>query len=246
MNPAATFQTVRLRLQFKHWVDSQEDTVGPYIKTLSLGLLFSLLGACGSGSNSSNQQFPLNDAVSAYMQMSHSYTLNWTQAGDSYSDQVEMQPGAQKSFQGTTAYTAVITSTVQRNGVLEYQDSITQYFLLGPYKNLGSIDNTFGQVTVAADNTALPDMARTGQTGAVDTEVTYLGMPGATISLTAYTNTWTLEGVDGNAKLCEVAAVDGEAERPFSTFACFTVDPKGNVISASLNVPTLAAPGGFN
>lgn len=219
------------------------------INRIILGSALALLGACGSGSNSSTQQFPLNDTVSAYMQMAHNYTLQWTSNGDSYTAQVQMQPGAQHSFQGTVAYTTTVTTAVQKDGNPDYTDSVTDYFLLGPYKNLGSIDNSGDNLTLATNQTPFPDMAKTGQFGPVDDEVTYTGSTSTGAGfLVGYTNTWVLqEGQDAlHAKLCEYIAYQGEAAMPGTTYNCVTIDSSGNVLGADVNLLSFVMSGGFN
>jgi hypothetical protein len=205
--------------------------------------------ACGSDSNSSNtQQFPLNDAVSAYMQIQHSYTVQWTDQGDSYTAQVEMQPGAQQSFQGTTAYTTAVTTTTRKNGAPYSTDNVTDYFLLGPYENLGAHDNTGGNWSFVIKHSPFPDIAKIGQAGVVDNEVTVLGTAPNTGFLTGYDNSWILQpgGNSDQAKLCEVSAIQPEAGMPQTVESCYTIDSEGNVLGATVTPLTFVMSAGFN
>src|SRR5579871_3843225 len=164
------------------------------LRTLALGTALASLYACGGSSSTVNtQQFPVNDAVSTYMQMQHSYTVQWSSQGDAYTSQVEMQPGSQQTFQGTTAYTTTVTTTTHKNGALYSTESVTDYFLLGPYENLGAYDNTAGNWSFVLNHTALPDMATIGQAGIVDRELTVLGTTPTSGFLTGYNNDWILE-----------------------------------------------------
>lgn len=202
-----------------------------YIKLLALGLLAGLLGACGGGSSSSNgTQYPVNDAVSAFMQMDHNYELRSVSntGGAPYTMQVGWKAGGMRSFNGTPAFTTTRTMTIFVTGTQVSKDVTTDYFLLGPYKKLGSIDSA-GNLTVASDQSALPDFAGVGQSGDLDQESTHAGS-GATV-ITRTVNTWQLQPgpTAANARFFEDSAINGEAAKPTTESAGYQIDSRGNV-----------------
>lgn len=210
-----------------------------HMKVLAPTTVLVLLSACGSGSSSSQSgsQYPLNDSVSAFMQMDSSYALSAESGTDSYSLQLSRKAGSQKSFQGTPAFTSIQTMVIVKNGGPSSTSTTTDYFLLGPYKKLGSVDSD-GHVTVASDQAALPDQAMVGQSGSLDREDTYLGSPGGPI-LTRTLNTWALD--DGTttitAQFFENSAINGEAAMPQTESIGYGIDTKGNVRGVIVSIP---------
>lgn len=205
-----------------------------HIKHLGLGLSVGLLSACGGGSSSSNStQYPVNDAVSAFMQMDHNYELHSVSntGGAPYTMQVSWKAGGMQSFNGTQAFTTTRTMTIFVTGTQVSKDVTTDYFLLGPYKKLGSTDSSMGFVTVAADQVALPDLAQIGQSGDLDTELTYTQPSEQTIPIAHTANTWTLSSgaTAANARFFEDSAINGEAIMPQSESTGYQIDSKGNV-----------------
>lgn len=210
-----------------------------HIELLISAVVFGLLSACGGSSSSSNStQYPVNDAVSAFMQADHNYELHSTSntGGAPYTMQLSWKAGGMQSFNGTQAFTTTRTMTVFVVGSQVSQDVTTDYFLLGPYKKLGSIDST-GNLTVASNQSALPDLAGVGQAGGLDQELTHAGS-GATV-ITRTVNTWQLQPgpTAANARFFEDSAINGEAAMPTSESSGYQIDSKGNVQGVIVTLP---------
>lgn len=217
----------------------------PHIKLLGLALSLGLLNACGGSSSSSNgTQYPVNDAISAFMQMDHNYELrSVSNTGDApYTMQVSWKAGGMQSFNGTPAFTTTRTMTIFVVGTQVSKDVTTDYFLLGPYKKLGSIDSSTSFVSFASNQSALPDFADVGQSGDFDVENAYPApgpaSPGRP-SVARTVNTWQLQPgpAAGNARFFEDSAINGEAAMPTSESSGYQIDAKGNVQGVIVTLP---------
>src|SRR6267142_5087059 len=119
--------------------------IGAVVK---IAALFLLLSACGGGGGGSSTPPPPNlnsapgaAAINAYVQTSHSNTLNATdQNGNRWSVQIATTPNAgTTTFNGTAnASSLVQTVTLFQNGALANNSISTGYHLLNPYRPLGS------------------------------------------------------------------------------------------------------------
>jgi hypothetical protein len=216
-----------------------------YIKLLGLGLSLGLLNACGGSSSSSNgAQYPVNDSVSAFMQMDHNYELRSVSntGGAPYTMRVSWKAGGMQSFNGTPAFTTTRTMTIFVVGTQVSKDVTTDYFLLGPYKKLGSIDSSNSLVTLASNQSALPDFAAVGQSGDFDVENAYPA-PGPVSSggpaVVRTVNTWQLQSGPTaiNARFFEDSAINGEAAMPTTESSGYQIDAKGNVQGVIVTLP---------
>lgn len=222
-----------------------------HIGLLISAVVFGLLSACGGGgsssgsssSNSSAQGYPLDAAITAFMQTGTSQTLMncngmvpGANCNNSYELQLAWTPGGQQMFHGTSAFTSVRTLTVLKGGKPFSSSSETEYFLLGPYKRLGSVDSS-GNQTLASAQAALPDDAKIGQSGNLDQESTYVGS--GSVRLTQTTNTWNLQGgaLATQPFFVLQSDINGEAAQPMNQTFCYLIDSKGNVLGLEVSVP---------
>ena len=204
-----------------------------------IALTVAFLAACNGsqgGSSSAGTGYPVNDAISAFLQSNNSYTLHGSSDGNAYTLTLSWQYLGQHSFQGASAYATKVTEQIDKNGSLFLNDGGTKYFLLGPYNPLGEV--TVGGGTVVDTNqTALPAMAQISQTGNLDSETLYGG-----IILSKAANTWSLgyAGTTGEAKFCiKSTRTYGEAMLilPPPTTTCYVIDSRGNVLDLQMTIP---------
>jgi len=207
-----------------------------HISVFILAVLFSLLGACGGSDNKGNVPiridpplFPVNDSVSAFMQSDNSYTMSTMSGGHSYEMSLSWKAGSQRSFQGTPAFTTTKTQTITKDGAPFSRAVTTDYFLLGPYKRLGSITDT-GQTLVATDQAVLPDLAMAGQSGDLDREDAFFDH---------VINTWILAGgsSDDLADFVVHSTIEGEAILPQKQSLGLEIDSRGHVHGINVSLP---------
>lgn len=207
--------------------------------------VFIALGGCGGGGSSSSsssppppappQTYALNSAISAYSQENHSYNLSATYSGNTFTVRLSFTAGSTGTFMGQSGDTATESLTLYENGTLLFNDIQTEYFLLGPYKLLGVVDNTTGNVWVASNQVALPDNATIGDSGAFDKETVYLDSTLSTV-IGSFTDTWTLNsgpGSDAIGCLNSTGTLNGTSE---TTAECYTLDTSGNVTGLTVTI----------
>ena len=152
-----------------------------------------LLAACGGGGGGGGSSSPPNlnsapgaAAVNAYVQASHSNTLNARdQSGNNWTAQLSTMPNP-----GTTTFngipnvsTAVQTVNIFENGVLAGNDIRTNYFLVNPYQPLGDVFTT-GPVEIVSGGSPLPMTITVGQSGPLDTVTAYHDSTQSTVDAT--------------------------------------------------------------
>lgn len=214
------------------------DTRAAWVISLAVAVLS--LYACGGGGGSSNnpppppQTYALNSAISAYEQENHNYTLTANNGGNTYTFQLGFTPGSMGSFLGQSAFTGTSSGTLSENGTVISNDIQTDYFLLGPFKPLGNVD-TNGNVWIASNQTALPDNATIGGSGAFDTVTVYSNST-LTIVIGTFTETWTLNagsGSDAIGCLNTVGTLNGVSE---TESVCYTIDANSNIIGLAITL----------
>ncbi|MGH8312186.1 MAG: hypothetical protein ACRER9_02730 [Gammaproteobacteria bacterium] len=207
---------------------------------ISLAIAVLCLQACGGGGGSGSnnppppQTYALNSAISAYEQENHNYNLTATNGGNTYTFQLSFTPGAMGSFLGQSAFTGTASATLSENGTVISNDIQTSYFLLGPFKPLGSVD-TNGNVYVASNQTALPDNATIGGSGAYGTVTVYSDSTLTTI-IGTLTSTWALNagsGSDAIGCLNTVGTLNGVSETESD---CYTLDANSNIIGLTITL----------
>lgn len=201
-----------------------------YIIWISCSTL--LLAACGGGgSNTTTEpaQYPLDTAISAFYQMSSSYNLKASSGGNSFGLDLKLTPGAQGSFHGTQAMTATLAVSETENGSAIGSGSQTLYFLTGPYKDIGA-NLSIGVVLVDSGQKDLPDLAKSGTSGSLDSQKYYSDSSLATQIATG-TRTWSLNAVTEQTALFCIEDADDLGGSPESEADCYLIDTKGNVLA---------------
>lgn len=197
-----------------------------------LGLLVAVvsLSACGGGSSDTSTGYPIDSAISAYFQAHHSYTLKGSDGSNFYTDTHAFVPGGMQMFQGISALTATDTGVLTNNGHSLGSDTVTSFFLIGPYKPLGAIDVSSGYVMVDANQQILPDLASVGDSGKFYTATVYSDASLTTV-LQSDVVTWDLTSVTADtAMLCEeFASTTLSTKATHNTSSCYVMDQRGNV-----------------
>lgn len=211
------------------------------MKKISLLLTsIGILTACGGGGDgggtaatatTSSVTYPLDSAVTAFFNSSHSFTSSYTDPStkDVYTLTYGYAPGGDSAFEGKAAKTATLTINVKKNGTQVATSSGTVYFQIGPFKRLGAILGT-GEYSVVTNQAVLPASAKAGDIGNLDTATEYTSSNKIQISSTSV-DTWELQADTANtAYFCinsTSKSPDGSAS---SSAECYKINASGAVI----------------
>lgn len=191
------------------------------------------LSACGSSSTTVTiSKYPVDLAMGTFYQMPNSFNLHGSLGSDSYTLDLTITPGAQASFDGVQAMSAVSAGTETKNGSPFRTNKSTLYFLTTPFTQIGA-NNSNTLFEVDSDQQALPELADIGASGALDSQKYYsdssLGSEIAT-----GTRTWSLTALTADtAQFCitDTDDVGGPSETEID---CFDMDIKGNVTAIQI------------
>jgi len=189
-----------------------------------------MIAGCGGGGSSSTPPvtYNLNTFASGYVKAKHDYTLSAASNGNTYSAQLSQVPGSSSSCGTSKTSTTTVTVNISENGTLVDNDTYTRYYVLNPYKILCDYDATSGDVTIYANQEALPTAASIGDTGSFDTATIYYDTSLTTVFGTM-TDTWTLNsGSGGNALFC-ADSVSNTNNGDVTESDCYSIDAGGNV-----------------
>lgn len=168
--------------------------------------------------------------------MNQTYNLTATNGGNNYTLQLSFVPGAQSTFNGTSAFTRTETLNISVNGTLANNLIATDYFTISPYINIGSVNQSSGQVEVYANQTALPQLATVGQSGAFNTFTIYTDNTLATVYATG-TDTWALNADTATtAFACVDETINYAAGGTDTESDCYQMDERGNVLSLQITL----------
>lgn len=170
------------------------------------------------------------------MQESHNYNLSATDSkGNNWTLALAFVPGSESSFDSEAALTAQETTTISVNGTLANNDVTTMYFNIGPFTHVGGVDQN-GEVTVFANQTALPQLATVGQSGAFDTFTVYTDNTRATVYATG-TETWALNQLTSDtASFCFNIVDDFASGTTTTQSTCYQIDERGDALGLQLNL----------
>ncbi len=205
-----------------------------------------LLSACGGGGSNngpvvSTLDFPVETAVSVYMQSDHAFpNLTGSLDGTNFTMSYTFTPGALAAFEGHTAHTATESAVLTVNGVQSQVTSIS-YFAVDPYVSYGSLDQDTLEYAVVNQTANLPTTAKVGQSGVLGDEISYVDSSKAQVSDTS-TLGWSLEADTATTALfCINVNVNNTSVGDGSQ--CYRVDANGTVrdlvIRVNVNGSTL-------
>ena len=195
-----------------------------------VGSAAALLSACGGGSSGpvvSTLAFPVETAVSVYMQSDHAFpNLTGSLDGTNFTMSYTFTPGALAAFEGHAAHTATESAELTVNGVQSRVRS-TSYFALDPYVSYGSLDQDTGEYAVFNQTANLPTTARVGQSGVLGDEINYVDSSKAQVTDTSALS-WSLEADTATTALfCINVNVDNTSVGDGSQ--CYLIDANGTV-----------------
>ena len=206
---------------------------------MGAGAVAVLLSACGGGGGSdrpvvSALDFPVETAVSVYMQSPHAFpNLTGSLNGTNFSMSYTFTPGALAAFEGHAAHTATEVAVLTANGV-QSQARFTNYFALDPYVSYGSLDLDTAEYAVFNQTANLPATARVGQSGVLGDETNYLDSSKAQRQDTS-TIGWSVEADTATTALfCINVNVNNTSVGDGSQ--CYRVDANGTVLGFVVRV----------
>jgi hypothetical protein len=197
-----------------------------------------LLSACGGGGGSdgpvvSALDFPVETAVSVYLQSAHQFNLAGSLNGSNFTMSYTFTPGALAAFEGHAAHTATEVAVLTANGV-QSQVRFTNYFALDPYVSYGSLDLDTGEYAVFNQTANLPATARVGQSGALGNEISYVDSSKLQVTDTS-TLGWSVEADTATTALfCINVNVNNSSVGDGSQ--CYRIDANGTVLDFLVRV----------
>jgi hypothetical protein len=205
-------------------------------RTLKMSLLIAslaLLTACGGGSATTTaSEYPLDTALSAYHQMSHTYLLNGSQGSDDYALGIIIAPGPQSSFDGIQAMTETDAFTETKNGAAFGSGANLEFFLTSPYTQIGAnVSNSLFELDL--NQQKLPELADAPSKGPLDSQKYYSDGTFKTQVATG-TRTWTLTALTSDtAQFCshDTDDIGGPTETEVD---CYSLDIKGNITALEI------------
>lgn len=205
---------------------------------LCAGAAAVLLSACGGGGGSdrpvvSPLDFPVETAVSVYLQSAHQFNLAGALNGTNFTMNYTFTPGALAAFEGHAAHTATEVAVLTANGVPS-QVRFTNYFALDPYVSYGSLDLDTGEYAVFNQTANLPATARVGQSGVLGDEISYVDSSKLHVTDTS-TIGWSVEADTATTALfCINVNVNNSSAGDGSQ--CYRVDANGTVLDFVMRV----------
>lgn len=211
--------------------------IGYTVKTsivLATFCAFLLAGCGGNGSSPApnTTSFAVNAAITNFNATSLSVTLTGTYNNTSLSNvATNIQASTNQSFLGQVANTSNSTNSLSQDGMIVSYSTLTNYFSVSPYKNLGAV--AVDRYTVYANQAALPATATIGMSGNFDTGIEYSDSTQTTI-LDTFVETWSLQAssTSNTAALCiktSFTAVTVTETSSIST-VCLNIDSNGNIL----------------
>lgn len=207
------------------------------LSLMLLGAVLVLAGCGGGGSSSSATTYDLNAFETKYVQSSHSYSLSASSQGSTYKLQLDAAPPSSPPTAPIAVCKGngviVVNSSITQNGSVVDGGTYERFYKLNPYKVLCDYDPTGGFVTIYADQDTLPTSATVGDSGSLDSAITYYDTGLASVANTG-TDAWALEsGSNGGADMC-LDGVTKTGGSESSELDCFTINPAGNTSALTI------------
>lgn len=198
-------------------------------KTFLAALSLAVLAGCGGGSSSPPAVYPLDSSQSAFYAMANSYTLHATSGGNSYALHLQFVPGGMATFNGVTVLSFSLPETLSENGTVIGTSSQTDYYLGGPFTQVGAVFST-GQAIVDDNQKLLPALAKPGQSGSLDTQTYYSDISFTNVIATG-ARTWKLTELTADTAQFCIHDTDNLGGSPETEDDCETLDTSGNVLA---------------
>jgi hypothetical protein len=224
------------------------------MRALTVGMLSFALHACGGGGGSGGggggppanlSSAPGEKSLDDYRQVSHQYTLNASNSGNTYTIQLSSVPNSgTTTFNGSApAYSSTNTLALSKNGVLVTNSISTLYYLLNPFVPLGAVSSTGTPFAVVTSFFPYPATLNVGDSGAVDNLTFYHDSTMSTLDADE-TNTYSVAANNStslllclNSTTSSVTAqgtADGMADATESD--CYTISGSGTVSLVSITL----------
>lgn len=203
-------------------------------------LAVSLLVGCGGGGDTTvatGTTFPVESAVTTFVQSPHSFTANFTDMnGDIFTLAFGFVPGGDTNFEGQAAKTSSRTLNLKKNGVLISTNTSTEFFQIGPFKPLGNVLGT-GEFTVNANLVALPASGKVGDLGNFFTATEFSNSSKTNIVFTDVV-TWSIEQTDtaDTAFFCTNHNIKFTNGISATESDCFKINANGAVIGNRISL----------
>ncbi|MES2717026.1 MAG: hypothetical protein V4795_14750 [Pseudomonadota bacterium] len=207
-------------------------------RCLAITTLPLLLVACGGGGGSAGNtnSYNLDGAISRAMQTGVQVSgLTGSLGGVGFTLALSYVPLADAPFEGTQRHAVRETVTISGGGSTETTVA-TNYFSTGPYVDRGSLD-TSGALLVRTSTGNLPTAARVGDSGPLNTGISYADASKQVIEATTST-TWSLDAdTDSTALACQRTVINevGSAT-PITGVQCWRINTAGDVLGSEVSI----------
>ncbi len=188
--------------------------------------------------------FPINQALVNIATQSYSYSVSsFDGFGNQFTIHYSSAPSGAGTFNGQAAGTSNITESLYENGALLQTDTFVNYYVLSPFKFLGSVGNFPGGVESATSSQSLPATGSVGQTFAALSATLYHdasqtvsdGSLVESDSLAADTASTALFCFNDTVQLTQTGVSDNLTSGASAT--CFRIDTSGNVQGMQITTP---------
>lgn len=205
-----------------------------------------LLAACGGGGGGADagdplqQPYNLDTAITKALATTTTVSnLTATNAGTTYTLSMTFTPVADAVFEGALAKTSLQSVTVSGGPGASETDATTLYYRTGPYFETGQIDSD-GAYTLFTRTGDLPSSARPGDSGNLNTGVTYTDNTKATVFANS-TTTWSVVAdTTTTAFACMNTTVTEVSPPDTSTQSiCLKINANGDVVGGRVTVTAL-------
>jgi len=204
-----------------------------------------------SGSQSTASTFPVTNAISAFLQAAHSYTMTGVSGSTTITLQYSITPGTATTFEGQQASTFTSNIVVTSSNGTSAASQIN-YYSASPFYQIGTLNtstvasnNGAGQYTVYTRTGAFPlSNVSVGYDWNPDSSITYTDSTKSTVYATDV-DQWTLYAskipftvVPDSSGYAWVCDADSTTLHPAGTSSsvstCFKMDTTGNVSAMSV------------
>lgn len=212
-------------------------------QSLSLIVLAAMLtlAGCGGGGSGNSTVYDLNSVETQFVQSSHHYSLTATDQGAFYALQLDTVPASSPpsapvaACKGAAGVVKVDSTLAENNRVIS-AFTYYRYYRLSPYKILCDYNPTTGQVSIYANQEALPTAATVGDSGPMDIQTTFTDTGLGSVSSTG-TDTWALASTNGSPQLClNAVTTESDGSGTGSELDCFAINASGKTSTFTLTL----------